>query len=221
MVGIYGRITHRLNWFFFRLFRWIKSLILVNWHRIFPLAFPKNSDGKVRIHLGCGDLNIPGFINIDARPAPHVHVAGDVTDLSLFADGVADLIYASHVLEHIPGVRVNATLWEWRRVLKPGGVLRISVPDFRKILELYQLSDHDAQVIQAPLFGQQDYRENVHLAAYDDAWLRKLLKEAGFNEVRPWHPGTTSGPPIHDCASLEIPCGGDKVFISLNLEAVR
>ncbi|HIJ84322.1 MAG: hypothetical protein HW380_2677 [Magnetococcales bacterium] len=221
MASLYQRLAHRLNWLLLRSWRRIKSWVLLRWHYFFPLALPLNPGGKVWLHLGCGDLDIPGFINVDARPAPHVHVAGDCTDLSRFADGSVDLVYGSHVLEHIPNAKIAATLWEWRRVLKPGGILRLSVPDFRQIIELYILSGHDAATIQAPLFGQQDYRENVHLAAYDETWLRKLLQEAGFEKIRLWSPGDGPAPRIPDCSCLEIACAGKKVFISLNMEAVR
>ncbi len=221
MATLRERIIHRIHWLFLRLRRRIKSWILLQWQRFFPLPLPHNHDGRVWLHLGCGELDIPGFINVDARPAPHVHLVGDVGDLSRFADGSVDLVYGSHVLEHIPRPRIAATLWEWRRVLKPGGILRLSVPDFQKIIELYLRSGHNVETIQAPLFGQQDYRENAHLAAFDEPWLRQLLLAAGFTTVRPWHPDEGTIPMIPDCSSLKIDCAGEKIFISLNLEAIR
>ena len=63
---------------------------------------PENENGKVLLHLGCGEICSPEFINIDTRPFSHVHHVRDITNLSIFDDSCANLIYACMVLEHIP-----------------------------------------------------------------------------------------------------------------------
>ncbi|MBF0107962.1 MAG: methyltransferase domain-containing protein [Magnetococcales bacterium] len=221
MTSLRERLLHRLQWTWERSRRRMKTGVMQLWQRFFPLQLPRTPDGQVWIHLGCGDLDLPGFINVDARAAPHVHIVGDVGDLSRFAEETVDLVYGSHVLEHIAPRRVPGVLWEWRRVLKPGGILRLSVPDLERIIELYTLSGGNAEIIQAPLFGQQDYPENLHRAVYDRSRLAHLLLAAGFTTVRPWSPGDGPLPAIPDCSSLRISCAGGPVFISLNLEAVR
>lgn len=61
---------------------------------------PKNSDGKVLVHIGCGEKDAPGFINVDARPLAHVQVVtDDITSLADFETGAVDLVYMCHVLE--------------------------------------------------------------------------------------------------------------------------
>ena len=50
-----------------------------------------------------------------------------------FEDNTFDLVYASHVLEHIPWYKVEEVVKEWVRILKPGGVLEVWVPDGLKI----------------------------------------------------------------------------------------
>ena len=63
---------------------------------------PKNSDGKVLVHIGCGTTNSPEFINIHARPLGHVHIAtDDITSLRDFQTGTVHLAYMCHILEHI------------------------------------------------------------------------------------------------------------------------
>ena len=88
----------------------------------------KGTQGKI---LGC----IPGFVHVDALAFPHVDHVRDVTDLSCFDTDSCDLIYACHIVEHFPRHGVGNVLKEWQRVLRPGGVLRIAVPDFEAACE--------------------------------------------------------------------------------------
>ena len=55
----------------------------------------------MKLHLGCGSKHIDGFINIDARELPEVDEIDDVKTLVKFDKESINLIYASHILEHI------------------------------------------------------------------------------------------------------------------------
>lgn len=183
--------------------------------------WPQNADGRVLIHLGCGNIASPEFINVDARPAPHVHHVCDVTDLSVFSDNCADLIYACHVLEHVRHTALKQTLWEWRRVLKPGGVLRLSVPDFDKIIHIYQSCSRDLECILGPLMGGQEHRYNIHYGAFNQTYLANKLKEVGFGDVRVWEPGKVAHHDFSDWANSGISRNGTTLPVSLNIEAVK
>src|SRR5205085_9397769 len=109
----------------------------------FRPPFPKLEDGVINLHLGCGSVNHPNFINIDGLPAPHVHYIRPIEDLSPFKDNSVDLVYACHCLEHFRYKKVPDVLSEWFRVLKKGGILRLSVPDFDLLLEIYKQQGRD------------------------------------------------------------------------------
>jgi predicted SAM-dependent methyltransferase len=188
------------------------------WHAP-PL--PKNKDGRVYIHLGCGRINAPGFINVDAVPLPHIHYVREVDDLSVFPKEYADLIYASHVLEHISHRKVAKVLKEWRRVLKRGGILRIGVPDFDRIIELYSAEGRDVSVIMGALMGGQDYDYNFHKTIFNRKYLTRLFKSVGFRKVRKWDPRKVELHSFEDWTSKPIEKGGKKYWASLNLEAVK
>jgi len=184
-------------------------------------VFPKSKDGRVYIHLGCGEINAPGFINVDAIPLPHVHYVQDVEDLSIFPNEYADLVYASHILEHISHQKITKVLKEWHRILKRGGVLRLSVPDFDKLIAVYSAEEKDIQAIIMPLMGGQDYAYNFHKTVFNEKYLTGLLLSVQFREVREWDPEKVELHSFEDWASRPIEIGGRKYLISLNIEAVK
>lgn len=187
---------------------------------VFAKSLPRGANGKVMLHIGCGDVNAEGFINLDARPRPHVHiVTTNLFRLRMIPDGVVDLIYMSHVLEHVSHRDVVATLSEMRRILKKGGVLRISVPDFDKIIDIYEANDHDIAAVEGPLMGGQDYPFNYHCAAFNESHLRKCILRSGFTEAMAWDPKNCEHHDFDDWASSNITWGGREFPISLNIEA--
>lgn len=158
---------------------------------------------KSKVNLGCGDNNIRGYEPVDVR------VNGkDVRKLDL-PDGSQDETYASHVLEHLPIADVAETLAEWVRVLKPGGTLRIAVPDVRKIgaeLAKPDLDNGQAMYALSMLYGSQNYAENFHKWGYTEATLRGLMHGAGVGFIQPFRPF------MEDCSANPF---------SLNLEGVK
>jgi predicted SAM-dependent methyltransferase len=178
-------------------------------------------DGTLRLHLGCGPINAVGYINIDFAPMRHVHLMQSVERLRRFQTGSVDLIYASHVLEHISHQNTLLVLREWARALKPGGTLRIAVPDFDALVRIYALKNRAIPAIQGMLFGGQDYPGNAHFTAFNSGYLAQLLVEAGFEIPKKWGPIHDEEPFRSDHSGLEVDVDGEKILISLNLEAVR
>lgn len=160
--------------------------------------FPKF---EIKLDLGAGNVSPEGFTplgNVNGQPIyplPH-------------ADGSVSVIRASHVLEHFPHGQLPAVIKEWVRALKPGGVLRIAVPDFKVIAENY-LSGK-AQPTEAYLMGGQVDGADFHKALFDREQLRALLAGAGLILLRPWVSE------IEDCASYPISLNieGTKPFVS-------
>jgi predicted SAM-dependent methyltransferase len=185
-------------------------------------TIPKNADGEVLIHIGCGEKNSPEFINVDARPLAHIHIAtDDITSLDDFQSGTVDLVYMCHILEHIKKDGLKDVLLEMKRVLKDGGVLRISVPDFDKLIEVYNASAKDINAISNQLMGGQDHEYNVHYTVFNHRRLSELLQEVGFSKVVPWDPDNCQHHDFKDRASRTMKVNGKEIMISLNLEAIK
>lgn len=198
----------------------VRRLVGVARKTVFRTPLPASPDGLVRVHLGCGPVDIPGYVNVDMLPLPHVHHVCGVQRLKVFADESIDLLYACHVLEHVPRRELRETLEEWRRVLRPGGVLRISVPDFDLLLKMRD-GEGSLAAIQDPLFGSFEHAYDLHHSAFDEATLGARLTEAGFSSVRAWDPVVTGVAPHGDWSARTIRGKRGEYPVSLNLEAVR
>jgi len=190
--------------------------------RLVKPPLPKNIDGKVLLHIGCGRTNSPEFINVDAQPFAHVHVVTDnITSLPDFSNGTVDLVYMCHILEHIKRNDLKDVLLEMKRVLKNGGVLRLSVPDFDRLIEVYNNSGKDINTISRQLMGGQDSEYNIHYSVFNHRRLSELLREVGFREVVSWDPDNCQYHNFKDRASRRLKVNGKEYLISLNLEAIK
>ena len=179
----------------------------------------------MKLHLGCGNRFIPGFYHVDYMDYPHVDRRGPVEDLSFLEDGSVELIYASHLLEHFGRYEVERVLKEWLRVLKPGGVLRLAVPDFRAVVELYEQEGLQSGFsgLVGLICGGQRHPLDFHKIIFDKPFLTDLLLRVGFSQVREWDWRATEHAAIDDYSQAHIP-HMEKVrgrSVSLNLEGVK
>src|SRR3954463_12358756 len=174
----------------------------------------------LRLNLGSGTTPIPGFVNVDAlEDAPGVDVIADIGARLPFDDGAAELVYASHLLEHFPTDRVPELLREWRRVLRPGGVLLVAVPDLEAIASIMVSRAGWFTPPNAPwvglIYGGQKDEYDFHKAGFTAPWLAYLLGEAGFGDVR--RVDRFEGIERTDTSYSPVPFG---VNLSLNMVAV-
>lgn len=154
------------------------------------------------LNLGSGvGKDFPGYDSIDVR------VNGkDIRKLDDVADGTVDEVYCSHGLEHLDCIEGQLAVHEWGRVLKPGGTLRIAVPDIAKIGQELGSTTKDPMYLFAMLYGSQTYPENYHRWGYTETTLRGIMNKAGLGFVRPFKPF------MQDCSTNPM---------SLNLEGTK
>lgn len=176
---------------------------------------------KLNLHLGCGRRHLGGYKHLDLIDLPHIDYRCDVRDLHMYEDGAVDMIYAAHVLEYFDRVEVLDVLREWRRVLKGGCTLRLSVPDFWALIEVYHKTSNLA-LIHGPLYGiiRVDEKMLRHKTVYDFVSLSTLLQSAGFHHIRQWNPFTVLPADYDDMSKATFPhMDRSGIIISLNVEA--
>ncbi len=99
---------------------------------------PISSGGKTHLlNLGCGRRFHPDWVNLDIAPADPAVIQHNLLEPLPLDDGTCGVVYHSHVLEHIPKGQAPAFIAECFRVLAPGGVIRIAVPDLEGIAREY------------------------------------------------------------------------------------
>lgn len=93
-----------------------------------------------QLHIGPGRDKLPGFDTLDIRPG--YDIQADAAGPLPIADNTYDLIYASHIIEHVPWWKTIDTLKEWNRILKPGGTCEIWTVNAAKVMR-YALDCED------------------------------------------------------------------------------
>lgn len=148
------------------------------------------------LEIGPGDCPVDRQWDLlDVERGPGIDVVARWGDEKLpVADDTYDLVYASHVLEHIPWFKTDRALGEVFRILKPGGILEVWVPDFDKILEAYRAGrcgddwrKHNPRSDPWRWFNGRLFTygpdPNWHRAVFDARSLRGCLEQAGFGNV--------------------------------------
>jgi ubiquinone/menaquinone biosynthesis C-methylase UbiE len=96
-----------------------------------------------RLNWGCGPITPYGWINSDIHPWPGVDLVADIRSGLPLEDNSCDYVVSIHALPEIPYGDMDRTLSELRRVLKPGGTLRLGLPDMNKAIEACRSGDVD------------------------------------------------------------------------------
>lgn len=162
-----------------------------------------------KLEIGPGPQRIEGFESLNIVGGRNVDYVCNASKRLPFRTGTFQIVYASHVLEHIPWYQTERVLTEWVRVLAPGGRLEIWVPDGLKICQAFVDAERHAstdfhndgwyrfndekdpcQWASGRVFSYGDGlgtvgHPNWHLAVFSYRYLDQALKRAGCRDVRP------------------------------------
>lgn len=131
---------------------------------------PKSVAQPYRVNLGCGSRFEPSWVNIDIIATGEGVIAHDLSNGIPLPDQSCEVVYHSHVLEHIPRESAGEFLRECFRVLQPGGVLRVAIPDLERIARTY--IEKLERATQGDPAAARDY-EWIMLELYDQAVRNK------------------------------------------------
>jgi len=190
----------------------------VNIDESIPVYVESKSTG-LKLHIGAGPLNLQGWVNIDARGFEHIHLCTEGFELNEFSEHSIAEIYMCHVLEHFSFEETKNILLNFRSKLQKEGLLRLSVPDFDKIVDIYKLNNQDVDLIKYALMGGQEYEFNFHKSVYNKNNFSKLLKDCGYKEIKEWATVEEFGKSIGDWSDGIFKTESGNYPISLNLIA--
>lgn len=141
----------------------------------------------IKLHLGCGDYWLDGYINIDINVYGGTDMLFDIRQGLPFQPEVVEIIEAYEVLEHFNRDEAFNLLEDWKRVLIPEGKVKISVPDFDGLVEKYptdeQSSDaeHRKEEVIKMVYGFTDHPN--HKEGYTQEKLKALFEQHGYRNV--------------------------------------
>jgi predicted SAM-dependent methyltransferase len=171
----------------------------------------------LQLHVGCGPNIKPGWVNIDLKKTADLRL--DIREALPFRDGSCAVIYSEHFLEHICYPEpVSAFLRECRRILQPGGVFSVVVPDVDLVLRSYVNGGSEEYYAAQRRWHPQWYttqmehvnynfrQDGEHKYCYDFETLRRLLERCGFERIqrRAFDPTLDSGDRI--VGSMYVQC---------------
>lgn len=201
-------------------------------HRLFlnPINRARYSERQNRrLEIGPGVDVLEGFETVDVTTRRNVTYVGHALRLPLPSETFS-VVYASHIIEHVPWYQVEAAIREWVRVLKPGGVLQIWTPNGLRIAKAF---------VEAEENGSQDFHNdrwwrfnperdackwasgrafsygdgsgrshpNWHMALFSPRYLRRLLEDAGLTGVSEMDRSEVRG---HDHGWINLGVSGTK-----------
>lgn len=151
-----------------------------------------------KLEIGPGRKRLgPEWVGLSICPGPAVDYVWDIQNPLPFVNKTFEVIYMSHVLEHIPWFMTIDVLKDIRRCISDGGVLEVWVPDFRKLANGYmdgkipegdkwrKYNENNSLMLwlNGRIFTYGPEEDNWHKAVFDQPYLAYCLEEAGFREV--------------------------------------
>lgn len=166
----------------------------------------------LRLHLGCGETRLPGYVNIDYPSDAHNVMAvrpdfeADILGLR-FPDGTVDEVRLHHVFEHFNRVAAYGLLVRWHRWLKPGGVLHLETPDTvgcaREVADAslpYALRLRSLRHME----GDQTASWGYHVGHWFGERFRHTLERLGFSGVTIENHSSGHEPPLHNVTARAV-----------------
>jgi predicted SAM-dependent methyltransferase len=189
-----------------------------------------------KLHLGCGFNVLPGWLNTDYYPPKDGTVHLDATSPYPWPDNTFDFIFSEHMIEHVPYAAGRRMLEECFRVLKPGGRIRISTPDLKFLISLYDATqDIQRAYIEwstkrfiswapeaADTFVINNFvRDWDHAFIFDEKTLAKAMTGAGFDTLSRCLLRESASPELRDLENDTRMPDGFLQLETLTLEATK
>lgn len=144
----------------------------------------------MKLHLGCGNKYLEGYVNIDLPPSEQTvmdskaDIYADIRTLE-YPENSIDEIRLHHLFEHFTRAESLKFLVKWRKWLKVGGLLHIQTPDFSGCILKYIFAPLKFRMqLGRHIFGSQEARWAFHLDFWDKRKFKFVLKSLGYDIIK-------------------------------------
>ena len=171
----------------------------------------------MKLYVGSRNYKPDGYVTVDIDPTNKPDIVADITNMAVVSDGSCDEVVAGHVLEHIEWPDSFAAMAEFARVLKPGGVVKIALPDMSSLTRML-LSGESAFHVMGLIYGLGGRLNTFerHRYGFTPGMLVDILEALGFGEFNWWNSS------LSDASNGWAPRGLDeRIGMSLNMQAVK
>lgn len=214
--------------------RWLKTLLhhtlgelsVLNRWRLQITAGARlrspRKDGRLWVQLGCGRNYAAGMLNVDINPLVRSDLWLDLRRRLPFAENSVDAIYCNHVLEHFYEKDVRTIIRECRRILRPGGGIRVATPDLRRSIDAYLRGDtaffSDFPDQRQSLGGRMANHllcRDQHRLIFDFGFWKEILAGEGLVGVQECAPHQSQMFPVEELGRWEYekPENHQSVFV--------
>jgi len=184
----------------------------------------------IKLHLGCGDKHLDGYINIDFYESDATDQLIDINNIEQYYEpNSVDVIYMAHVLEHFERTQAQMLLDKLFEILKPLGILRLAVPDWDAIIERYNETKNLKELLHI-LYGNHDRPLGGHFTVWSFDSLKADLFCTGFIDAWRYDWRFTDHNTVDDFSRAHLPHDPDAIrtgnftnhkLMSLNVEALK
>lgn len=157
----------------------------------------KRHNKNIRLNLGAGGKELPGYISVDLYDE-RASIIADITELDFDDNSVSEII-GYHVFEHLNPYKIQKTLSNWLRILKPGGKVILEMPNIEQICinfatasksQRYELLNCIYGSVNTTAIGGDDVITSPHLFGWYPEILEDDFRHVGFDNI--------VFPPIHE-----------------------
>jgi len=147
----------------------------------------------LKLNIGCGHIQLDGYLNADSRELPGIDVITDASNIPFAKNELAE-IRSSHLVEHFTShILERVVLPHWHSLLRPDGVLTTIAPDGAAMLEAVAKDEMSFDDFREVLFGGQDYDGDFHYNLITPDTFTGYLLRAGFKDITREYVGKRNG----------------------------
>lgn len=141
----------------------------------------------MKLNIGCGSRRLPGYVGVDAVAREAADIVANADALPM-GDGCADEVMAIHLVEHFYEWELPAVFSEWARVLRPGGLLVLELPDLRRCARNIvegAVERKPGQLTLWGIFGDPTTKDPfmMHKSGWWFSRLEPVVRAAGFGAI--------------------------------------